>query len=196
MGREVNDMRNETNKMWGKIEKIVKGSTKTQLLELGVYSAKLVLPILRRYIPEEGISDVIAEKAERILNKVSPDTEFEDFMRMQLAANELLEIYELKCKEIFPRIPEGAGIYIAEGLVEAVYAFTGICDSRVIDGTQLNSVLRATHCIASGKAIGDLDWTRANLDMAYAAGFVACKDVLNKIIDKASEITGVNYERI
>lgn len=181
------------NEMWKEIEKIVKGLTKAQLLGLGVYSAKLVLPILRKYIPEESAFDVITEKAERILNKVSPSTEFEDFMRMQLAANELAEIYELKREEIFSRIPEGAGSYIAEGLVEAVYAFTGICDSRVIDGTQLNSVIRATHCIAAGEAIGDLDWTRANLDKARAIGQAASESVLNKIVDKANEITGVNF---
>lgn len=189
MGREVLETR-ET------IEKILKGSTKTQLLELGVYSAELVLPILRKYIPEEDVSNVIIEKAKRILSKVSPDTEFEDFMRMQLAASELKEFYELNKEELFSCMPEGQVCKIAEGLIEAVYAFTGICDSRVIDGTQLNSVLRATHLVAAGEAIGDLDWTRANLDMAYAAGFVARKDVFNKIIDKASEITGVNYERI
>jgi hypothetical protein len=170
------------------IEKIINELTKTQLLELGVYSAKLVLLILEKYIPGESVFGVITEKAERILNKVSPDTEFEDFMRMQLAASELKGIYEFKCKEILLRVPEGASCYIAEGLIEAVYAFTGICDSRVIDGTQLSSVLRAAYCVAAGEAIGDLDWTEANLDMVFAKGKFAADEVLEKIINKADEI--------
>jgi hypothetical protein len=174
------------------IEKIINELTKTQLLELGVYSAKLVLPILKKHIPEENVSDVITEKAERILNKVSPDTGFEDFMRMQLAASELKGIYEFKRKEILSRVPERMRSYIAEGLIEAVYAFTGICDSRVIDGTQLDSVLRAVYCVAAGEAIGDLDWTRANLDMAFAKGKLAADGVLEKIINKADEIKGRN----
>jgi hypothetical protein len=170
----------------GEIEKIINELTETQLLELGVYSAKLVLPILKKYIPEE--SDVITEKAERILSKVSPDTGFEDFTRMQLAASELKGIYEFKCEEILLRVPEGMRGYIVEGLIEAVYAFTGICDSRVTDGTQLSSVLRAAHCVAAGEAIGDLDWTKANLDMVFAKGKFAADEVLEKIINKADEI--------
>jgi hypothetical protein len=175
-----------------KIEKIINELTKSQLLELGVYSAKLVLPILKKYIPEENVSDVITEKAERILSKVSPDTVFEDFMRMQFAASKFKEIYESKCEEVLLRIPESARSYVGEGLIEAVYAFTGICDSRVIDGTQLHSVLRAVYCVTAGKAIGDLDWTKANLDMAFTKGKLAADGVLEKIINKADEIKGRN----
>jgi len=174
------------------IKKIVNELTKTQLLELGVYSAKLVLPILEKYIPGESVFDVITEKAERILSKVSPDTEFEDFMRMQLAASELKGIHESKREEILSRVPEGMRSYIAEGLIAAVYAFMGICDSRVIDGTQLHSVLGATYCVAAGEAIGDLDWTKVNLDMAHDTGHSAVNEVLGKIISKASEILGRN----